>query len=111
MTLKVKARPTPLYTFYFQLFTFFLVRPAGLEPAAYWFEASRSIQLSYGRALGPKIIARAAYLRRVKACGALRSSCDFRVPLPRATAVPERSAAWRAVYERGHPQAGSRYIG
>ena len=35
-----------------------LVRPAGLEPAAYWFEASRSIQLSYGRALGPKIIAR-----------------------------------------------------
>ena len=26
-----------------------LVRPAGLEPAAYWFEASRSIQLSYGR--------------------------------------------------------------
>jgi hypothetical protein len=25
------------------------VRPAGLEPAAYWFEASRSIQLSYGR--------------------------------------------------------------
>jgi hypothetical protein len=26
-----------------------MVRPAGLEPAAYWFEASRSIQLSYGR--------------------------------------------------------------
>ncbi len=26
-----------------------LLRPAGLEPAAYWFEASRSIQLSYGR--------------------------------------------------------------
>ena len=26
-----------------------VVRPAGLEPAAYWFEASRSIQLSYGR--------------------------------------------------------------
>ena len=25
------------------------MRPAGLEPAAYWFEASRSIQLSYGR--------------------------------------------------------------
>ena len=31
-----------------------LVRPAGLEPAAYWFEASRSIQLSYGRALATK---------------------------------------------------------
>jgi adenylate cyclase class 2 len=27
----------------------FLVRPEGLEPPAYWFEASRSIQLSYGR--------------------------------------------------------------
>jgi hypothetical protein len=27
-----------------------LVRPEGLEPPAYWFEASRSIQLSYGRA-------------------------------------------------------------
>jgi FtsP/CotA-like multicopper oxidase with cupredoxin domain len=26
------------------------VRPEGLEPPAYWFEASRSIQLSYGRA-------------------------------------------------------------
>jgi hypothetical protein len=26
-----------------------MVRPAGLEPAAYWFEANRSIQLSYGR--------------------------------------------------------------
>jgi hypothetical protein len=28
-----------------------LARPEGLEPPAYWFEASRSIQLSYGRAL------------------------------------------------------------
>jgi hypothetical protein len=27
-----------------------MVRPEGLEPPAYWFEASRSIQLSYGRA-------------------------------------------------------------
>ena len=40
-----------------------MVRPAGLEPAAYWFEASRSIQLSYGRALGPKIITRARAAR------------------------------------------------
>jgi hypothetical protein len=30
----------------------FLVRPEGLEPPAYWFEASRSIRLSYGRACG-----------------------------------------------------------
>jgi hypothetical protein len=30
-----------------------LVRPEGLEPPAYWFEASRSIQLSYGRAPKP----------------------------------------------------------
>ena len=27
----------------------YVVRPEGLEPPAYWFEASRSIQLSYGR--------------------------------------------------------------
>ena len=26
-----------------------LVRPAGIEPATYWFEASRSIRVSYGR--------------------------------------------------------------
>ncbi len=26
-----------------------LARPEGLEPPAYWFEASRSIRLSYGR--------------------------------------------------------------
>ena len=26
-----------------------VVRPEGLEPPAYWFEANRSIQLSYGR--------------------------------------------------------------
>lgn len=26
-----------------------LARPEGLEPPAYWFEASRSIQMSYGR--------------------------------------------------------------
>jgi hypothetical protein len=29
-----------------------MVRPEGLEPPAYWFEASRSIQLSYGRTQG-----------------------------------------------------------
>jgi hypothetical protein len=27
-----------------------MARPEGLEPPAYWFEANRSIQLSYGRA-------------------------------------------------------------
>ena len=27
-----------------------MARPEGLEPPAYWFEASRSIHLSYGRA-------------------------------------------------------------
>jgi hypothetical protein len=32
-----------------------VVRPEGLEPPAYWFEASRSIQLSYGRALAVKL--------------------------------------------------------
>jgi hypothetical protein len=26
-----------------------LVRPAGIEPAASWFEARRSVRLSYGR--------------------------------------------------------------
>ncbi len=30
-----------------------MARPEGLEPPAYWFEASRSIHLSYGRARIP----------------------------------------------------------
>ncbi len=29
-----------------------LVRPEGFEPPTYWFEASRSIRVSYGRATG-----------------------------------------------------------
>jgi adenylate cyclase, class 2 len=33
-----------------------LARPEGLEPPAYWFEASRSIQLSYGRVRIHRII-------------------------------------------------------
>ena len=33
-----------------------MARPEGLEPPAYWFEASRSIQMSYGRALPHAII-------------------------------------------------------
>ena len=35
-----------------------MVRPEGLEPPAYWFEASRSIQLSYGRLSGRTILSR-----------------------------------------------------
>jgi hypothetical protein len=31
-----------------------LARPEGLEPPAYWFEANRSIQLSYGRGSGDR---------------------------------------------------------
>jgi hypothetical protein len=31
-----------------------MVRPEGLEPPAYWFEANRSIQLSYGRGSGDR---------------------------------------------------------
>jgi hypothetical protein len=34
-----------------------LARPEGLEPPAYWFEANRSIQLSYGRVAIPIITA------------------------------------------------------
>ena len=31
-----------------------LARPEGLEPPAYWFEANRSIRLSYGRGSGDR---------------------------------------------------------
>jgi hypothetical protein len=39
------------------------VRPEGLEPPAYWFEASRSIQLSYGRRGRATILTRATQPR------------------------------------------------
>ena len=42
MQVEVCASPSPAY---------FMVRPAGFEPAAYGFEVRRSIQLSYGRML------------------------------------------------------------
>jgi hypothetical protein len=50
----------------------FLVRPERLELPAYWFEASRSIQLSYGRTLtiiqgrspGLELLSRLPRLRR-----------------------------------------------
>jgi hypothetical protein len=35
-----------------------VARPEGLEPPAYWFEASRSIRLSYGRDRGHHTMAR-----------------------------------------------------
>ena len=35
-----------------------MARPEGLEPPAYWFEASRSIRLSYGRDRGHHTMAR-----------------------------------------------------
>ena len=41
-----------------------LVRPEGLEPPAYRFEACRSIQLSYGRALRSPPILKRFSLRR-----------------------------------------------
>ncbi len=85
------------------------MRPAGLEPAAYWFEASRSIQLSYGRALGPKIIARTESIFDAKACGTLRTSGDFAVFALRAAFYWINIVA--GVCERGQPEAGSRYIG
>jgi hypothetical protein len=40
---------TPAYWFEFMLYFRVMVRPERLELPAYWFEASRSIQLSYGR--------------------------------------------------------------
>ena len=33
-----------------------VVRPEGLEPPAYRFEACRSIQLSYGRTQNPSVV-------------------------------------------------------
>jgi hypothetical protein len=33
-----------------------MVRPEGLEPPAYWFEANRSIQLSYRRGSGGRYL-------------------------------------------------------
>ncbi len=38
-----------------------LARPEGLEPPAYWFEASRSIHLSYGRTIGVGISQRSIW--------------------------------------------------
>ena len=37
------------WTYNHHVISIFVARPEGLEPPAYWFEANRSIQLSYGR--------------------------------------------------------------
>src|SRR5690349_17115418 len=63
-----------------------LVRPEGLEPPAYWFEASRSIQLSYGRMAS-------SYHPRERPCLSKRkSSCAFPKE-PNASARCSRSRA------------------
>ena len=63
-----------------------LVRPEGLEPPAYWFEASRSIQLSYGRR------GRATILTRATQPGAMVES---------AFASARFSGAWHAKHSLG----------
>ena len=55
-----------------------MVRPEGLEPPAYWFEANRSIQLSYGRLRGASILTRST-----KPSAMVESDFDL-VRVPRA---------------------------
>ena len=46
-SLRLERHPRKWFVFCLRL-----ARPEGLEPPAYWFEANRSIQLSYGRGSG-----------------------------------------------------------
>ena len=55
-----------------------MARPEGLEPPAYWFEANRSIQLSYGRGSNAH--------RSILPWGSLVSCGRLSIGLPRTTA-------------------------
>jgi hypothetical protein len=59
------------------------VRPEGLEPPAYWFEASRSIQLSYGRRNKECSAAAAARTRFDLRLRALCPICVLKSEFPR----------------------------
>jgi hypothetical protein len=56
----LRSHPEPFRTSRFRESTSplegFVARPEGLEPPAYWFEASCSIRLSYGRVAPHRII-------------------------------------------------------
>jgi hypothetical protein len=45
-----------------------MARPEGLEPPAYWFEANRSIQLSYGRGSGDRDLMVSSHRSALKWC-------------------------------------------
>ncbi len=76
-----------------------MARPEGLEPPAYWFEASRSIRLSYGRAFD------SSYHQIKMSASATNLEIEVKIPWTTGT-----DAARRAIENAGYVQSEARTL-
>ena len=83
-----------------------MVRPEGVEPPTYWFVASCSIQLSYGRTLRGMQPSKNTGIRRAEQTSAHRPDANEKSSAPGRPTAKEPSHPCRQAHR--HPQPGWR---